>query len=97
MTGLCNLLFDHKIGLLRTAPLWFLWPVGLIAAWRSGPRSARIGYVALSVALILNLLFFARYDEWDKTVFGNRFLFPALALGFAVQGPLWEKCLRFSK
>jgi hypothetical protein len=93
LPGLFNLLFDYKVGLLRTAPLWFLWPAGLIAAWRFAPRSARLGLTALTLALLVNLLFFARYDEWDKSAFGNRFLFPALALGLAVQGPLWEKCV----
>jgi len=93
LAGLGNLLFNKDIGMLRTAPLWFLWPIGLIVAWRFAPKPARLGLVALTLALLLNLLFFAHYDEWDTSVFGNRFLFPALALGLALQGPLWEKCV----
>ena len=88
VAGLGHLLFDERIGLLRTAPLWFLWPLGLGMAWRERKRRAQ---AAMALALLLNLLFFARYDEWDASVFGNRFLFPALALGFALQGILWEK------
>ncbi len=93
LPGLANLLLDDRIGLLRTAPLWLLWPIGVIVAWRISAKHARLGLVALTLALLLNLVFFARYDEWDTSAFGNRFLFPALALGLALQGPLWEKCV----
>ena len=93
LTGLGNMLFDGRIGLLRTAPLWFLWPLGVAIAWRT-ERDSRLTTVAMSIALLLNLLFFARYDEWDASEFGNRFLFPALAIGIALQGPLWRAGLR---
>ena len=88
--GLDHLLFDERIGLLRTAPLWFLWPLGLGMAWRGSERKV---HLAITLALLFNVLFFARYDEWDASVFGNRFLFPAVALGFALQGVLWQKAV----
>jgi len=49
--------------------------------------------MSLVLSLVINILFFARYDEWDASVFGNRFLFPAMAVGFALQGPLWQRAL----
>ncbi|MCE9534124.1 MAG: hypothetical protein K8T89_23845 [Planctomycetes bacterium] len=85
LTGLGNLLFDGRIGLMRTAPLWFLWPFGLFKAWRTNARWASL---ALAWSILLNLLFFARYDEWDASAFGNRFLFPAIAFGFALLAPI---------
>jgi hypothetical protein len=119
LSGLGNLLFNRDIGLLWTAPLWFLWLVGAFIAWRGAkkgtgtisgslpdfgignapaklsemvpvPFFARLPVVALTLTLLFNLLFFARYDEWDASAFGNRFLFPALAIGLALQGPLWR-------
>lgn len=90
LTGLGNLLFHQEIGMLKTAPLWFVWPIALAYWMRSGDRCHKLRAVAFALAIVLNLLLFAKYDEWDATVYGNRFLFPALALGFALQGPLWE-------
>jgi hypothetical protein len=92
-TGLDNLLFNDKIGMLRTAPLWFLWPVGLWSSWRRRPQAAFAKEAALMLSLLINVLFFAFYDEWDASFFGNRFLFPALAIGLALQGPLWEQLM----
>lgn len=90
LPGLGNLLFDGRIGLLQTAPVWFLWPAGAWMLWRAGGADRRRA-AALSLAILANLLLFARYDEWDATVFGNRFLFPALALGLALQEPVWRR------
>jgi hypothetical protein len=134
VSGLGNLLFDKKIGMLQTAPLWFLWPAGLWFAMRrrvdktpagsgacggsrqtsdsdksgrpatsvTGLESAKPSgsntkgaAIAITMAMLANVLFFARYDEWDASFFGNRFLFPALALGLALQGSfssfLWDR------
>jgi hypothetical protein len=93
VAGLGNLLFDSEIGMLRTAPLWFLWPVGLLIAFRESSRPARLCLAAMALAIVINVLVFACYDEWKASVYGNRFLFPALALGIAVQGPMWTKAL----
>lgn len=88
-TGLLNLLFDvdHKLGATWTAPIWSLWPLGAVVAWRLGRR---LWTVALVSGVMANLLVFAPYDMWEASMNGNRFLFPAFALGLAVQGPLWE-------
>jgi len=86
LTGLRNLMFDGRIGMFRKAPLWILWPLGLLPRWRTRPSVA----VAMTLSILANVIFFALYDEWDASEFGNRFLFPALALGFAMQGKLWE-------
>jgi hypothetical protein len=93
LAGLGNLFFDGRIGLYRTAPLWFLWPIGLWMAIKTRPRSARRGLIAMALALLINVFVFAAYDEWHASTSGNRFLFPALALGFALQGALWERVL----
>ena len=93
VAGLGNLLFDSEIGLLRTAPLWFLWPVGLWFALRECRRAAVRGILAMALAIAFNLLVFAGYDEWKASVFGNRFLFAAVALGLALQGPMWKRVL----
>jgi hypothetical protein len=93
VAGLGNLLFDSEIGMLRTAPLWFLWPVGVWLAIREAPHNSIRRFMALALAILFNVFVFAPYDEWKASVYGNRFLFPALALGIAVQGPMWEKAL----
>jgi hypothetical protein len=96
--GLGNLLFDSRIGLLRTAPLWFLWPVGVWYALRADrSRMAVMRMVVLSSAVLINLFFFSTYDEWNASVFGNRFLFPALAIGLALQLPFWTAVLRHKR
>jgi len=68
--------------------------VGVVMALRSRSASeafaSRLHVVALLLSLLANLVFFACYDEWNASMFGNRFLFPALALGFALQNPLWR-------
>ncbi len=92
LQGLMNLLFDPDLGMLRTAPLWFLWPLGVWFALRADrSRAGLLRTLALTSSLLINLVFFARYDEWNASSYGNRFLFPALAIGLALQGSLWEK------
>ncbi len=87
ISGLDNILFDADLGVVPTAPLWALWPLGVWCLWRGGQwRPA----AALAGGVMVNLLIFARYDEWHASIHGNRFLFPALVLGFAVQGQLWQ-------
>jgi len=90
LTGLGSLLFDGRIGLAWTAPVWSLWPVGAWYAWKKGARRLTTSLVS---GLVANLLIIAPYDEWNASMVGNRFLFPALALGVAVQGRMWEAVL----
>jgi hypothetical protein len=42
------------------------------------------------VILVGNVLLFAPFEGWAGTHFGNRYLFPALALGFVLLGWLVE-------
>jgi hypothetical protein len=90
LPGLAHLLLDGEIGLLPTAPLWCLWPAGAWVLARRGGVERRLA-IALAAAIVANLLIFARYDQWHASIFGNRFLFPALALGLALLGPLADR------
>lgn len=80
--GLIRVLFDWPTGMIRTAPIWFLWPIGLCLL-----RRQRWAWAAAAGAII-NVGFFATYDEWNASTGGNRFLFPAVALGGALLPPL---------
>lgn len=84
LDGLADLLFDGHVGLVPTAPLWVLslpaaaW---LVVGRRSGWAAAAAGVGAANFAL------FAAYDGWHGgSAGGNRYLFPALACGFALIG-----------
>lgn len=88
LTGLGNLLFDRELGLGPTAPLWFLWPIGFAIAWRE--RGPERWLLVVLVILVVNVLLFAPFEGWAGTHFGNRYLFPALALGFVLLGPVVE-------
>lgn len=90
LQGLGNLLLDAKLGLLPTAPLWVLWPAGAWLMLRRGRADRRLA-AALVLGIAANLLLFARYDKWYGTIHGNRFLFPALAFGLALIGPLADR------
>jgi hypothetical protein len=98
LTGLGNLIFDGTIGMLRTAPLWFFWPIGVWMAIRVDRSKETLRkMIALTSAIAINFGIFACYDEWQASAFGNRFLFPALVIGLALQGPLWEKVMSRTK
>ena len=86
LQGLRNILFDDTVGLWPTAPLWFLWPIGV--AWIIARRTSGSRWVFAAVAIILmNLVLFATYDGWHGgSSAGNRYLFPALVMGFVVIG-----------
>jgi hypothetical protein len=83
--GLRNLLLNPTVGLWPTAPLWFLWPVA-VAVLLIAPVAGRAWAVAAAAVVLLNLAVFAPYDGWNGSAFGNRYLFPALVLGFALIG-----------
>ena len=85
LTGLRNLLFDPAVGLAPTAPLWLLSvpAAGWLLARRGAPAWPA-GAVGVAGA---NFAVFACYDGWHGgAAAGNRYLFPALAAGFAVAG-----------
>lgn len=81
--GLSRLLFDRYRGLIPTNPVVILAFLGVIWIKRIGhPAQA-----ALIVTLCLTqLIFFARYDEWNASHFSNRFLMPFVALSSVFAG-----------
>jgi hypothetical protein len=83
--GMRNLLFDPTVGLWTTAPLWFLWPVA-VGVLLIAPLSGRAWVIATAAVVLLNLAVFAPYDGWNGSAVGNRYVFPALGLGFALIG-----------
>jgi hypothetical protein len=83
--GLRNLLFDSAVGLWPTAPLWFLWPVA-VGVLLVAPNRGRAWALAAAAVVLLNLAVFAPYDGWNVSALGNRYVFPALGLGFALIG-----------
>jgi hypothetical protein len=75
--GMWNLLGDGEIGMIITAPLWCV----SIAVWAGKGPFDNFSRAMLMI-LVLNLTLFACYDEWNASIHGNRFLFPALVAGF---------------
>jgi hypothetical protein len=88
LTGIRDVLFDRNAGMIRTAPLWFFWPLGFALAWKERAPFSRRMCLALAIGTSANVLFFAPYDEWNASIDGNRFLFPAVALGGALLTPI---------
>jgi hypothetical protein len=88
INGLGNVLFDREAGMIRTAPLWFLWPLGFVLAWKTRMPFSRRFTTALALGAMANVFVFALYEAWNQTIYGNRFLFPAVALGGALLTPI---------
>ncbi|CAN5203298.1 hypothetical protein BH11PLA2_BH11PLA2_18780 [soil metagenome] len=86
--GTINVLFDLRAGMIRTAPAWFLWPFGLLMILQQPTGFPKRFAISLALASLFNVLLFAHYECWDATTNGNRFLFPAVALGGALLEPL---------
>jgi hypothetical protein len=61
---------------------------GVWLALRNDRSRSMLRTIALTSSLLINLIFFACYDEWNASSYGNRFLFPALAMGLALQARL---------
>ncbi len=85
LRGVANIVFDANVGLLPTAPLLVLaGPAVVLLAARRRLRGWPAG--ALGVAAV-NVAVFATYDGWHGgSSAGNRYLFPAVACGFALIG-----------
>jgi hypothetical protein len=88
LAGLMKVLFDLQAGMLRTAPLWFLWPIGFAITWRLREPFPRRMALALALGALANVAVFAPYEAWNQSVYGNRFLFPSVALGGALLTPI---------
>lgn len=97
LDGFRELIVHPTLGLAWSAPLWFLWPIPA-AALLAGriPTSGGRGWVAAAVAVILlNLALFSAYDgALIGSTHVNRYLFPAVLLGFAVMAAAAEGCTR---
>ena len=95
--GLWNLLFDGQLGLVTKSPIWLGWLL-LAVVWKSFNTEKHLWSILMTIGLWLNVLLFAKYDEWNASIHGNRFLFPSLALSLAVQAPclnlLWQRYLQ---
>ena len=82
--GMTQLLFDARVGMVPTAPLWCLWPIAAVVLLRVRESLA---WVLATVGMIgMNFAVFACYDGWNGSVVGNRYLFPALMAGLALIG-----------
>ncbi len=74
--GLAGQLWDREHGLLPTTPVTLLSLAALPLLARRHPRPAlAVGWTAAAL-----LLFFSRYELWDASAYGNRFLMPVVAL-----------------
>lgn len=75
--GLVRLLFDSSRGLIPTNPVLVLAFFGLFCLRR---RDDRAPFYLIGAICLAQLLFFARYDEWNASHFSNRFLMVTVAL-----------------
>jgi len=74
--GLVVQLLDQRRGLLWTAPLALVALAALPLLARRRPAAA----LAVAWTALVLLLFYARYDWWWTSEYGNRFLMPAVVL-----------------
>jgi hypothetical protein len=90
LEGLVGQLIRPGAGLLWTAPLWLLWPLGMWQSVRTWPRSENPVHWPwlMGHGIVACYVLFAWYECWYMSQYGNRFLFPAVALGFVLMAPL---------
>ena len=74
--GVRDQLLDPEKGLIRTAPVLFIAIPGWVVWFRRRPDQALLCF---AVGEFLFLLF-SRYDYWETSHVGNRFLIPLVAL-----------------
>ena len=84
LQGMHNILLHESLGLLWTAPLWFLWPIAFATLLLPRRTPDKKEVVALGLMIVATLLLFIPYAGWDATVHGNRYLFPAVTLGIVL-------------
>jgi hypothetical protein len=76
ITGVRDQIVDRTHGLLFTSPITLLAMVGLISlARRRGGLALYLVITFLSI-----FVFFARYDYWNASHYGSRFLLPIMVL-----------------
>jgi hypothetical protein len=81
--GLSRLLFDGRKGLIVTNPVLLLSALGAACIGRS-PHKAPL--LLLLTLCLVQLSFFARYDQWNFSHFSNRFLMTTVALSSVFAG-----------
>jgi len=74
--GVVGQLVDHKNGLLFTSPITLLSLFGLPILFH---RHRRIALYVAGTSLAI-FLFYSRYQLWNSSHYGNRFLFPVVVL-----------------
>lgn len=85
--GLAVQLLDQRRGLLWTAPLALVALAALPLLARRRPAAA----LAVAWTALVLLLFYARYDWWWTSEYGNRFLMPAVVLAALPLAALAER------
>jgi hypothetical protein len=94
LTGLQNLMLHEQFGLLWTTPLWFLWPVAAIVAFRKKPVHDRGWILGASLIILANIAVFAPFEGWTGTRIGSRYLFPATVFGFTLIAAAADSLIR---
>jgi len=75
-SGLWTQLTDRRAGLLFAAPPVVLAAPGLVAIF----RRARAEALLIGAACVAQLVMFAKYDQWNVSSYGPRFLLSVVAL-----------------
>jgi hypothetical protein len=83
-SSIAETLFSHRVSFSQTAPYW---PLMLPAALRIARRSSAAEAMALLAIALAPVLWLIKYEYWDATHFGNRFMLPSAAL--AALGLAW--------
>lgn len=84
LQGLHHIFLNESLGLLWTAPLWFAWPIALTILLISQGLQRKGETIALGLMVLATLALFIPYAGWNASVHGNRYLFPAVTLGFVI-------------
>jgi len=95
LAGLWRLVLHDEHGLVTTNPVLILSGVGALLVPRNEQRRELLFLGALC---LVQLLFFALYDEWHTSHWSNRFLMTTVALGSVFAGlamaRAWERGIR---
>lgn len=75
--GLYGILFHPSLGLIEANPIVLISVIGMFLIHRVEQKLWFIMFIAIIVS---QLLFFAKWDVWNATEFGNRFLFFSIVL-----------------
>ncbi len=85
-TGLWEQLSNQKLGLLIACPPVLLAPIGLVWLARRAPKDALL----LGGACLAQLAIFAKYEQWQMSSYGPRFLMTVVAVSAWLAAPALE-------